>query len=560
MNKKYLSVLFTLAIALSGCSVSASTASVSNVTTETVAVHTAAEVQYKSIDLNLSAIELDTSIEGFTYYDTNNQSDIQSQIDALKANVNGTDDMLAIFNPYGTNTTGLYLYFVSSDTDSISYTISADGTSDFTATANDLGTGNAHEICLIGLVAGMQNNVTLQLYNSYGEETYNISFSVTAPDLKSGYVTSIQKTSGTSTQALSNGLYLMMGLNSTYAGYSFLVDNDGVIREELVTQGDMVENIKFYNGDMYLTSDLYQMAAISPLGKVDAVYNTGINFMHHDFAMTSNGVIIALADDTTSSTVEDIIVSIDTASGEVSELIDMGDLLPDYKSMTHNFSPDDTLSVANGEWDWIHLNTIQLVNDDEMIVSSRETSTIIKISNIYSNPTLDYLISDEQQWADTSYSSYVLTKASDFNSQFGQHTVTYVADNSLPDGQYYLIMYDNNYYCEDSNDLYFSVPDDVNQSFLDTGDNSSYYYAYLVDENANTYDLVDSFPVTYSSIVSSVQQYGSNIIIDSGVANEFSEYDSEGNVISTFYYDPQDVIFCTYRVFKYDFSGYYFAG
>ena len=153
----------------------------------------------------------------------------------------------------------------------------------------------------------------------------------------------------------------------------------------------------------------------------------------------------------------------------------------------------------------------------------------------------------------------MLSKESDFTSQYGQHTVTYVEDSSLPEGEYYLIMFDNNYFCEDSVDSHFTLADTVNESFYGDTSSNSNFYKYLVNENTGTYDLVDSFPVTYSSIVSSVQYTGNNILVDSGMAKQFSEYDSDGNVIATFSYDPQGVLFCGYRVFKDDFSGYYFA-
>ncbi|MCH4207231.1 MAG: aryl-sulfate sulfotransferase [Solobacterium sp.] len=559
MKSNWILPCFIAALAVSGCTSTASASTDQTVSVATAKAVTAVETQSLNLDLNLTSIDLDTSSSDFTYYNTDTQSAIQSQIDTDKQSVTGIEDMLAIFNPYGTNTTGLYLYFVDSDTDSVSYTVSTEGYSDFTADANDLGTGDSHEICLIGLVGGENNDITMHLYDSDENELYTVSFSVDAPALQSGYVTQIDKETVSESEELSDGLYFLLGLNTAYNGYSFLVDNDGIVREELVTQGDMVENAIVYNGEMYVTSDLYQISAISPLGKVTAVYDTGIYSMHHDFAINNNGQLIALADDTSSDTVEDVIISVDINSGAVSELIDLGDILPEYKSMTHHFATDATLSVDNGEWDWMHINTIQLVNDDEMILSSRETSSIIKLSNVYTEPTLDYLISNDDQWSNTAYSSYVLSKESDFTSQYGQHTVTYVEDSSLPEGEYYLIMFDNNYFCEDSVDSHFTLADTVNESFYGDTSSNSNFYKYMVNENTGTYDLFDSFPVTYSSIVSSVQYTGNNILVDSGMAKQFSEYDSDGNVIATFSYDSQGVLFCGYRVFKYDFSDYYFA-
>lgn len=84
---------------------------------------------------------------------------------------------------------------------------------------------------------------------------------------------------------------------------------------------------------------------------------------------------------------------------------------------------------------------------------------------------------------------------------------------------------------------------------------SSKYYQYLVDETTGTYELVDSFPVPYSAYISSAQEAGDNIIIDSGSKNIFGEYDSDHNLIRSFTLDHESFI---YRVYKYDFIGFWF--
>ncbi len=46
---------------------------------------------------------------------------------------------------------------------------------------------------------------------------------------------------------------------------------------------------------------------------------------------------------------------------------------------------------------------------------------------------------------------------------------------------------------------------------------NSKYYKYLVDENEGTFELVDSFKVPYSGYVSSAQETGDNVLVDSGL-------------------------------------------
>ena len=78
-------------------------------------------------------------------------------------------------------------------------------------------------------------------------------------------------------------------------------------------------------------------------------------------------------------------------------------------------------------------------------------------------------------------------------------------------------------------------------------------YIYLVDENAKTFSLEESFEVPYSSIVSNASQCGEsgNWVVNSGVAMVFGEYDADGVLIREYQYK------CTmqnYRTFKYDMT------
>ena len=57
--------------------------------------------------------------------------------------------------------------------------------------------------------------------------------------------------------------------------------------------------------------------------------------------------------------------------------------------------------------------------DDSLIVSSRETSTIIKMEHIHGDMQLSWLAGDERFWEDTPYADYCLKQEGDFVPQYG---------------------------------------------------------------------------------------------------------------------------------------------
>ena len=66
---------------------------------------------------------------------------------------------------------------------------------------------------------------------------------------------------------------------------------------------------------------------------------------------------------------------------------------------------------------------------------------------------------------------------------------------------------------------------------------------------------MDSFKVPYSGYVSSAQELGDNVLIDTGLKGMFSEYDENHKVIATYKMNYEKFI---YRVYKYNFDGFYF--
>ena len=511
----------------------------------------------------LRAIQLvpqDIEEEGFTFYDL----EVQQRLDGALQDIKAARGMswtattpLAVLNPFGTGSNGLYLYFETEQDTKVTYTIhvEAGAISDFTAEAADYSGQEytkRHEFQLVGLVPGERNEVTLTMTGKWGNTRQVVRFSVDMPEPSSGYPTRLEVTEGSSDQPQAEGLYGMMRVNG-YLGYGFFFDNDGVMRYEMVLEGYGFDRLLF-DGDEILTCvSSSKLARIDGLGRVTQIYTLDGYDLHHDIGYGADGELLALAEEVGGETVEDRLLSIDLETGEVTQLLDFSQLMEPYFEMTRKVGPTDDFFWQAGEWDWLHLNSLQYMpEDDSLIVSSRETSAIIKVKGLHSQPELDWLAGDGRFWQDTPYAGLCLTQVGDFVPQYGQHCVEYLADGE-EDGVYYLAVYNNNYWSLNSRDFTLEVADSVGTGLYLTDDETSQVYIYRIDENDRTFALEDSFDVPYSSIVSNGSQCGDqgNWVVNSGVAMVFGEYDADGELIREYAYE------CTmqnYRTFKYEMN------
>ena len=553
MRRKLLSVMaaaaLLFALPLAGCSsdsgeesLSVSGDSSSDEETETVKTDLDAEVK-TDMDDDEETIQ-DELIEGLIY-DTDAQAAVKAELDEMKTEDDYTpDNILVQYNPFGSNTLSLYIYFETEEAADVSYTVhvDSDDIDDFTQSAwQDEEYQTEHEFQVIGLIPDMENTVTFTiLYEDGTSEESEITYEMGS--LLGDEEVCLEVTEGSSSAQLEDGLYVILGNDSNQLDFMYYYDNNGVIRGEIPIVGYRSHRLLFEGDSIFFSISEYRFAEMNRLGQIVNVYNFGDYKLHHDYVFDDDGNILVLGTDTTTDTQEDVILLLDRETGEVSEIIDMEDLLGDYKEACYERYDEDDM-------DWVHLNTIQWLSDDEdsIIVSSRETSTIIKISGIYSEPYINWMIGSEDFWEGTGYEDLLLDQLGDFTLQGGQHTVTYLEDDTLEDGQYYLYLYNNNIGISTTNpDFDWSSIGLTISSAVD-GD-ASYYYQYFVDENEGTFELVDSFEVAYSGYVSSVQNIGSNTVVDSGLAGYFAEYDENHELIAGFSMDTEKFI---YRVYKY---------
>lgn len=505
-------------------------------------------------------VEIENEYENETVlYSEYFQEKVSSQLEALKQDVHTLENPLVVANPYRTNTTGVYVYFTTRTPAKITCKINCDGYEEFSHVLYNEGEDNfskKHEYLLIGCIPDQENRIELLAEDENGDSLGSYTFYYIAPGLQNS-VLDIQAEviEGFSETALEDGLYTLMG-NDTIAdnvGPSNIsvYDNNGVIRSEIPIINYRAQDAIFDEGGMYFSPSGKKMAYMNRLGKIQRLYFMGDYHIHHDYIFGSRNDLLILASEP-GETKDDLVLSMNKESGEITKIIDFRELLPNLLAISTK--PEGAKVI-----DWMHFNSIVLVGEDDAVMSSRETSTIMYIENIYEKPSIKYMIGSEKYWEGTGYEKLLLQQVGEFSLQGGQHSVVYTRDESLPEGQYYLEMFNNNNtysLCRKSYDW------SADENYYDTGEagkskgNPSWYYKYLVDEKAGTFMLVDEIPVEYGGFVSCIQHVGDNLLVETGGPGIVYEFDRDGGLIQQIRFSREKWI---YRIKKFDYKGFWFA-
>lgn len=407
-----------------------------------------------------------------------------------------------------------------------------------TASSNDIAS-TEHEFLVLGLIPKVKNTITLTITDTDGNATTR-TIEQTGPKLLGEEEVRLEQAVApdeSTVTTLGNGLYAILGNDSNEQDFMYYYDANGVIRGEIPVLYYRSHRLLFDNdGIMWFSASTKHFVGMNRLGKLVKIINLGDQYiLHHDYALDSDGNIVSLATDLKHSdhAVQDQVIKVDTDSGEVSLLVDFGDLFPDYKQSTDHSGIDESDPTATNRWDWIHFNTIQLMDDGSALLSARETSTMIKINDIEGTPSLDYMIGEPSVWNGMDAQPSFLTKVGDSGDTGGQHSITVQYDSSLEDGQYYIYMFDNDFgYAMTRPDFDWTMIDGIStaQSSKDENSNSQ-FRKYLVDENAGTYTEVQDFDVPYSPYVSSAQELSDDLnLVDIGMQGLFGVYDDDGNL------------------------------
>ena len=369
-------------------------------------------------------------------YDVEKQAAIKDQLDADYAA--GSFDDTAPFvkaDPLGTDTLSCYVRFATADPVAVTYEVGgrkkfADSpkVDVFSRTPHGDDTpATEHEFKVIGLIPNHKNTVTLTCTAQDGTSRTS-TFTIKTPALKGEEEERLAVTAGESNTPLADGLFTILGNDSSKLDFMYLYDNAGQIRGEVPIIGYRSHRLLF-PGDGIMSVSTTKMAQINAIGQVVNVWSTGDYELHHDYAFDDDGNLLVLASNAGSEAdldvdraaakkdegervdVEDLIIKIDMATGAVSLVVDLGDIFPDLKASAK--------VASDGDLDWIHINTIQWLSGGTVLLSSRETSTVIKLTDIYGTPTVDWLMGSPDFWAGSGFEDKPLQAQGDFSLNAG---------------------------------------------------------------------------------------------------------------------------------------------
>lgn len=490
-------------------------------------------------------------------YQLSTQEKIQEQLLQLIESQTPTfTQPLIVSNPFLTNTTGLYLAFSTDEAVKISYRIDAQGYPSFEKNLKQNEEyATSHQYQIIGCIPNVDNLITLTATTQDGQQQ-QMQFHYTPPKLSTTSEMNYQLSKQESDESLSEGLFAVIG-NQAGEKATYLVDNDGYIRAEMpIVNYNSMRLVFNDQQEMFMAVSDSKIVKLNALGQVKQVLDLANTdyLIHHDYILNDKNQLIALATSKTAKKqagyVEDRIITIDLSTQEVTEIANFEELLPDLYQKATGIEEH---SNNKGYLDPVHINSLQLTDNQQLLVSSRETSTILALKpdeqGIYQ---VEYMMGDEAIWQGVGEcAQLLLEKEGSFTSQYGQHSITHETAEDLSAGQYYLSLFNNNSTIMDSRtDISLAEIADK------TAGKTSKYMKYLVDEKTNSYKLVESFDVPYSAYVSSVQNYQNRIIVDSGQQATFAEYTNSGKLIQRFT-QKTDTKYL-YRVYKYNFKNYYF--
>jgi arylsulfate sulfotransferase len=345
---------------------------------------------------------------------------------AFEAEKPNLENAHVLVNPYLINPLSALILFTTEEETAVTLTVHGKRNERENLT-HSFPAATTHVIPVIGLYEGIENRVTVELAN--GESR---TFAVTGDPLPEEVCRC--RNISTSMDYFGNDFMFL-----TPAGKNLptAYDYRGDIRW-LLTVNTMFDIKRLANGNILTGSWRYcrmpynstGLVELSLVGKVYREYRMPGNY-HHDQWEMEDGNILALTQDFTTDTVEDMIALLDRETGEVLRTWDFKEFLPQ----------DVAGSGSQDAHDWFHNNALWYDKTNNSItISGRHQDAVVNFD--YDTSKLNWIIGDPEGWPKEMVDKYFFTPVGDvanFDWQYEQHACVVCPDGDImcfDNGQY----------------------------------------------------------------------------------------------------------------------------
>lgn len=488
-------------------------------------------------------------------YSTARHTEIRDRMDSLqKAETYTEDNPLLIYDPYGLNSMSMYVYFQTEHPERASYRISAteSGNPIFAAEVDSEDQFlRTHEFLMIGLAQNCENRITLSLTDAAGNVTIR-TFYITTKPMHGDWRSKMTASRGTSETELSDGLYAVCGNAVDGKEAILFYDNDGVLRSEILLSKPGCKGLLMIDNLLYFNCSENEFAALDCFLQLQKKFTVQNYTIENTFCISEDKkklLFPASKIGEPEKGVCDKVLSLSLEDGETSELLDMGKLLPEYKAMCE--------TEEDGRLNYININSIAELQNDSLLLCSRELSALIKVEHVSEQPAIAYLIGEPLLLSETGLDSKLLLKNGTFPSFFGPGDLAVQREANMPKEAYYVTLFDHHIAGTKSRpELSYAEAGQNLGSSMKKGE-ASFFVRYLVNEKEGSFEQLENVALPYSGYYGNneITQDGNRISVCSGRLS-FQETDAKNQVIKSFTSTGGESFTCVHKL---PLSGYWFA-
>ncbi|MCD7735455.1 MAG: aryl-sulfate sulfotransferase [Lachnospiraceae bacterium] len=424
------------------------------------------------------ALAIETDIKTELTMPEQTQAISDAIVAEVEENASTFDDPLVIQNPYQYTPLTAVVAFRTEEDCEVRVTVK--GKTEEQDITDTIDAASLHIVPVLGLYAGYENEVVLELLDSDGTVTDTRTITIETESLPYDLREEVEV--GSYTTESSMDLMLVSGLSAPYA-YAF--DETGEIRWYCTVEWEYYGVFTLENGHFLIEAEnvLYPNASMSNspefwemdyLGRIYNVYYFPQG-VHHDIQeMTPDGNFLILTN-SNDGYEQNMIQEIDRETGEVVKSLNLNELFAGLEYIDRD--------------DWCHTNTVSYDEDtDSILISCRNLHSVIRID--WSSDEILWILSDPTVWEGTGYEDKVLAATEEFQWHYQQHTA-YALEEDLdgnPDTTE-IMLFDNHY-------AYYRMVDSYDYT------EASYVKIYSVDAENMTVTQLKNFETAYSLITS----------------------------------------------------------